>query len=99
MQKDMTFRFYPNLFILLSKNAIHTYNNLFRDEQVIIQVNYSQKTISSDTRGGLAIRRTGRIPGGLAANLARCPAFFFIFYNLLLLFYIVVVVFVAYRMY
>ncbi len=50
-------------------------------------------------RGGLAIGRTGRIPGGLAANLARCPAFFFFFYNLLLLFYIVVVVFVAYRMY
>ncbi len=52
-------------------------------------------------RGGLAIGRTGRIPGGLAANLARCPAFCFYIYNLLLLFYIVVVVvvFVAYRMY
>ncbi len=25
------------------------------------------------SRGGLAIGRTGRIPGGLAANLARCP--------------------------
>ncbi len=36
--------------------------------------------------------------GGLAANLARCPAFILFFYNLLLLFYIVVVVFVAYRM-
>ncbi len=27
-------------------------------------------------RGGLAIGRTGRIPGGLAANLARCPTYF-----------------------
>ncbi len=51
-------------------------------------------------RGGVAIGRTGRIPGGLAANLARCPAFIYFLYNLLLLFYIViVVVFVAYRMY
>ncbi len=39
------------------------------------------------------------VPGGLAANLARCPAFIYFLYNLLLLFYIVVVVFVAYRMY
>ncbi len=46
-----------------------------------------------ECRGGLAIGRTGRIPGGLAANLARCPAFIYFFYNLLLLFYIV---FVAY---
>ncbi len=27
-------------------------------------------------RGGLAIGRTGTIPGGLAANLARYPTFF-----------------------
>ncbi len=39
------------------------------------------------------------VPSGLAANLARCPAFIYFLYNLLLLFYIVVVVFVAYRMY
>ncbi len=32
------------------------------------------------SRGGLAIGRTGRIPGGLAANLARYPTFFFFFY-------------------
>ncbi len=50
-------------------------------------------------RGGLAIGRTGRFPGGLAANLARCPAFIYFLYHLLFLFYIVVVVFVAYRMY
>ncbi len=31
-------------------------------------------------RGGLAIGRTGRIHGGLAANLARCPAFFLYIY-------------------
>ncbi len=31
-------------------------------------------------RGGLAIGRTGRIPGGLAANLARYPTFYFYFY-------------------
>ncbi len=30
-------------------------------------------------RGGLAIGRTGRIPAGLAANLARCPAFIYFF--------------------
>ncbi len=35
------------------------------------------KQLTGITRGGLAIGRTGRIPGGLAANLARCPIFFY----------------------
>ncbi len=35
-------------------------------------------------RGGLAIGRTGRIPGGLAANLARYPTLFFLFFFMLL---------------
>ncbi len=35
---------------------------------------------SSADRGGLAIGRTGTIPGGLAANLARYPTFFYLFF-------------------
>ncbi len=39
------------------------------------------------TRRGLAIGSTGTFPGGLAADLARCPVFFFIIIIIYFLFF------------
>ncbi len=51
-------------------------------------------TIRTDTaRGGLAIGRTGRIPGGLAGNLARCPAFIIIFLIIYYYYFILMLLF------
>ncbi len=38
-------------------------------------------------RGGLAIGSTGRIPAGLAANLACCPTFFLFFFIIIIIIY------------
>ncbi len=40
-------------------------------------------------RGRLAIGRTGRISGGLAANLACCPAFFFFYIYIIYYYYFI----------